>query len=235
MSLRAAWVRLSFLGVGLCGSLLITPPRSTFAAGFQAEYGSAPDGEDPGLPTPIVEAPVVLPGERVGIRWSPIGPEVEEFELILSLDGGRSLTLRISPALDRREPRFTWNVPLLAAGSARIRIRARIHDREVLGPESRPFRIEPGSTGPTRVATYWEPGWRVVDESPSGAGASLGQDSRASLVAAPSDSAAVPSPRPFPASPTIRSHRAAGASPFAAAAVSAPQPPFHARLRPLRE
>ena len=54
------------------------------------------DRYDPSLPTPLLPADTVRAGERVVVTWKPTGL-VEECELMLSVDGGRTFPLRISP------------------------------------------------------------------------------------------------------------------------------------------
>jgi len=74
--------------------------------------------------TPLARLPSELrAGEVVEIRWEMPPGDVEEMELLLSIDDGRHFTLRISPELDPGSRRFRWRVPNLGAESARIAMR----------------------------------------------------------------------------------------------------------------
>lgn len=127
------------------------------ARGLDHEDGrSDEDDFDSSLPVPDLAAEVVRAGERVVVHWNPVGTRVEEFELILSFDGGRTWTLRISPELHPGKDRYEWDVPNLAADQARIRIRARIDEREVWGPEGAPFRMVSSSNRPKEQWLFWE-------------------------------------------------------------------------------
>jgi hypothetical protein len=71
-------------------------------------------------------------------------------ELLLSLDGGATFSLRLSAELDPLQRSFAWRVPELPAAQARVALRAEVAGREVLVAESADFVIEasPESTGP---------------------------------------------------------------------------------------
>jgi hypothetical protein len=57
----------------------------------------------------------------VGWEWRPEG--TREWEGFLSLDGGRSYPIRITPHLDASISSFRWTLPLLATNDASIRLR----------------------------------------------------------------------------------------------------------------
>ncbi len=102
-------------------------------------------------------------GDVVTLRWSEPGHEVEEMEVLLSVDGGRSYPLRVSPELDARSRAYRWRVPELDAAAARLRIRVGHRDGERECPPSAPFRIaaRPATAArrPTPGATVHEAGW----------------------------------------------------------------------------
>lgn len=112
-------------------------------------------------PTPTIGRDEIASGESVVVRWSAID-DVEEMELMLSVDGGRSFPLRVSPELEGRDRRYVWRVPHVGARDARLRLRARIRGREVDGPPSASFAI---TLDPTRPAHPWffttSAGWTV--------------------------------------------------------------------------
>jgi hypothetical protein len=71
---------------------------------------------------------VLYPGERVRVEWktsipNPIQLESWEMELWLSLDGGRTYTMRITPSMDPKTTFFYWIVPNTPTNSALIDIR----------------------------------------------------------------------------------------------------------------
>ncbi len=74
--------------------------------------------------TPLARLPHELrAGEIVEIRWEKPPRDIEEMELLLSIDDGRHFTLRISPEIDPGSRRFRWRVPNLATETARIAMR----------------------------------------------------------------------------------------------------------------
>ena len=89
--------------------------------------------------------PHVRAGTDLEITWTGLGPEAHEAELELSLAGGR--WVRISPELDAREGRFTWNVPAGLAGPARLRLRYGGEWFEAEGELSTPFVLEAAADG----------------------------------------------------------------------------------------
>jgi len=89
----------------------------------------------PGLPDRVA------PGQEIVLRWSDLPPAVEEVEILLSLDGGRSFPIRVSPELDVKESAFRWRVPGVGAAQAILRLRLGTAQRELEGPQSRTFRI----------------------------------------------------------------------------------------------
>jgi hypothetical protein len=119
---------------------------------------------DPALPVPVLGATAVAAGQRLRIRWPAVGA-ASEMELVLSLDDGRCYDIRLSPELDGVATHFTWIVPNVGTSTGRIRLRARIGDREVNGPSSPEFTIaaDPGRP-PGRWSFHAGEWW----EDPSG-------------------------------------------------------------------
>jgi hypothetical protein len=62
-------------------------------------------------------------------------------ELLLSLDGGRHFTVRVTPDLEADRGSYAWRVPPLPSGDARLAVRVNLDGREVLGGVSARFRI----------------------------------------------------------------------------------------------
>jgi hypothetical protein len=84
---------------------------------------------------------VVNAGELVEVRWTDLDRDVEEFELLLSLDDGRHFSLRLTVMLDPRLRAYAWRVPNLPAEAARLRVRAGRRGREVEAEVGESFRI----------------------------------------------------------------------------------------------
>lgn len=99
----------------------------------------------------------VAPGSIVDVRWASLcgGAErgVDEAELVLSLDGGETFPIRVTPDLKPCATHVLWKVPALPAAHARLALRAGSDERdatETIEIVSRDFRILPDPDG--RVA-----------------------------------------------------------------------------------
>jgi len=95
---------------------------ATLLAGTAARANPPVSPFSPRLASPAARS-VVSPGEtvRIAIAGAPAG--AQEWEAFLSLDGGRSYPLRVTPHLPIGEPSFPWMVPSLPSGDARVKIR----------------------------------------------------------------------------------------------------------------
>jgi hypothetical protein len=67
-------------------------------------------------------------GSMAELEWAPLGdfdrfPKVEEWEAFLSLDGGITWPVRITPHLDQDLRRVRWQVPPVPTSDARILLR----------------------------------------------------------------------------------------------------------------
>src|ERR1044071_234030 len=82
----------------------------------------------------------VRSGDRLRLELAP--PDgVEELEILLSVDGGRSYPVRVTPSLEHAPRTLEWNVPNLPAAEARLKIRFRVRGREIEAPPSAAFAI----------------------------------------------------------------------------------------------
>lgn len=110
----------------------------------------------------------LVAGGLTHVRWSSLPPDTEEFELLLSLDGGRSYGLRLTPQLDPTVGVYAWRVPNLPAPRARLRLRVGVDGREIECPPGEIFTIVPTDTEPQtllehRAGEWWPaPGSRRV-------------------------------------------------------------------------
>jgi hypothetical protein len=91
---------------------------------------------------------VVTAGESVVLRWSSLPADVDEIEVVLSLDGGRTFPVHVSPELEAREGVYRWRVPDLPAGRARLMLRMGGERGERTGALSPEFRIVHAGGGP---------------------------------------------------------------------------------------
>jgi len=72
---------------------------------------------------------VLYPGQKVRVEWQTSishlinWPSCEEMELWLSLDGGTTYTMQITPSMDPRTTFFYWIVPNMPTNSAILDIR----------------------------------------------------------------------------------------------------------------
>lgn len=104
-------------------------------------------------------------GDIIEIRWHGVPSSAEEMELLLSVDGGRRFSLRLTEELDADSRSFLWRVPSLRTERATLALRMGIDEHEILSPGPA-FRIVPDTTG-GRVALRWRAGelWQGPDDS----------------------------------------------------------------------
>lgn len=112
------------------------------------------------------ENEVLTAGASHVVRWSPIPAEVDEFEILLSLDGGSSYPVRLTPQLDPATRAYLWRVPDLPARSARLRLRWGIAGHELDGPPGPSFTID-ARTWRTATGLTWRGGEWWVTPHPS--------------------------------------------------------------------
>jgi hypothetical protein len=70
---------------------------------------------------------VLYPGQQVMVKWNATLPNTNaggcEMEVFLSLDGGRSFTLCLTPHIDPHATYFYWTVPNMPTNAAVLDIR----------------------------------------------------------------------------------------------------------------
>jgi hypothetical protein len=143
----------------------------------------------------------------VEIEWAPAGAGTEELELLLSLDGGRTWHLRVSPELPGESVRYRWRVPNLAAADARVRLRVRRDEREIELPAGDSFTIECDPTRPAERRLVSEGPWWDGLEGAGEAAPTVSGSGGPSLVAGRSSTASEDAPRlamPVPTMPGVR-------------------------------
>lgn len=79
-------------------------------------------------------------GDEVTVRWSG-APKAREMELLLSVDGGRHFSVRLTRELPGDATSYLWRVPRLPSAGARLALRAEVGAREVEVGTTAPFTI----------------------------------------------------------------------------------------------
>jgi hypothetical protein len=104
------------------------------------------------LIAPASEAALAA-GSTATIAWNATGVprNFDEWEAFLSLDGGRSYPIRITPHLDLAIRSFTWSVPNLPGGEGSILLRFGDEREEQRFAFGRRFRI----TGALNLVRPW--------------------------------------------------------------------------------
>jgi hypothetical protein len=110
----------------------------------------------------------LMAGERVTIAWSALPAGVEELEILLSLDGGRSYPVRLTPSMDPGRAVFEWIVPNLPATRARVRLRMGIGGRESESDASAPFQIARAVGAPIAPLDFRDGEWWIGESDASG-------------------------------------------------------------------
>jgi len=146
---------------------------ATLMAVVATPFSSVAAAPRPGLVLPAA----VHAGDTIELRWDALPVNAVEIELVLSLDGGRTFNLHISPELDPASTRFAWRVPNLPAERAVVAVRMGDREGEGIWNTSAPFRILGDASAPRgRVALHEGSMWDVL-EAPAGPG------TRSSIVA----------------------------------------------------
>jgi hypothetical protein len=89
---------------------------------------------------------VLYPGQHIRVEWESVLPNLKglagcEMEVWLSVDGGRTFLMCISPPLNPKETFFDWTVPNMPTNAAVMDIR---FGCEVFYPET--YAPQPAST-----------------------------------------------------------------------------------------
>lgn len=150
------WIRI--VVAGLCGTLLP-------AAGALAFVGfAAPARRE-----------VVTAGGTTPVNWSLAGldgHEIEEMELLLSLDGGKTFPVRITRDLSPGTRSFAWRVPALPTEQARLALRTGEDGEETIAFISEEFTIAAGADLPLEPTKHVGDEWRTRDAFDGSAGES---------------------------------------------------------------
>jgi hypothetical protein len=161
----AALVRLAGTGV-LLASIAVAADARGWSAALPAP-GDAASRRWALLAVPSLE---LRAGERVSLAIPEPPPGVEELEVLLSVDGGRSYPVRVTPEMDRSARRVEWLVPNLPASEARLRIRYRLGGWEVEGPPSATFTLRGDARRSQELDLFHEGNWWSGLAAPVGFG-----------------------------------------------------------------
>lgn len=143
----------------------------------------------------VLTATTVHAGDLVELRWNTLPPDVEELEILLSLDGGRHYAVRVTPECDPHAGRYLWRVPNLATSAAHLRLRLGVERRELEAEPGAPFEIVGDPEAPPEFDRFHENGWwGGLERSAARAPASLDSPGGAFEVAS-EDRATAPPPR----------------------------------------
>jgi len=114
----------------------------------------------------------VTAGRTITIELARSAPrDVEEMEILLSLDDGRTFPVRVTREIAAGEHEIRWKVPALASAAARLRVRFGEAGRETWGPPSEPFTIVTDGE-PADLHLFHENGWwEGLDPAPADGGA----------------------------------------------------------------
>ena len=113
---------------------------------------AAPALAEPRLSVARSRAGAVRGNETLVVRWQGLPAEVEEVELLLSVDGGRHYALRLTESVSPDSGSYEWVVPNVATPQARLAIRAGIEGREEILVTSDRFAIESADSAPAGVS-----------------------------------------------------------------------------------
>ena len=102
---------------------------------------------------------VVRAGEWTEVAWPALPGNVDEFEILLSLDDGASFTIRLTPRLDPGVGAYRWLVPNLPSTRARLQLRVGIDHHEIEGPLGAPFEIRGERTLAVASVRWFEGEW----------------------------------------------------------------------------
>jgi hypothetical protein len=111
--------RLVLALLALTFALAPQSPRTAFAQAYQKKYSAKLISPRPGE--------VLVPGQVVRIAWTANFPDVDlsmcETEVLLSLDGGRTIYMLLTEQRNPRIQYFDWTVPNTPTNAAVLDIR----------------------------------------------------------------------------------------------------------------
>ena len=154
-------------GDGRCYDAPMPSPRLLLSLTLAfAAAASRPSSADVGRIVSPTGGEVLVAGSAVEIRWQGLATDIDEMELLLSVDDGRRSQLRLTPQLAPGLDRYVWVVPNLPTHHATLRLRVGRHGVEVEGEPGEPFaiigRADIPATHLRLSGGEWWPGARVA-------------------------------------------------------------------------
>lgn len=144
--------------------------RHAIAIALLTAFAAPARAQSPALSVPAV----VRGGTTVELAWRGVPAEAREIELLLSVDGARGFSLRVTAELDPRTARLHWRVPNVAADHARLRLRFGTATGEIDGAPSAEFQIVPDASQPPPRWLASEGPWWSGPSEPSATSVALG-------------------------------------------------------------
>jgi hypothetical protein len=110
-------------------------------AGLCLLAASAAAGEPAVVIRGTAPGQILSAGASVELSWTGVPREASEVELLLSLDGGETIALRLTEQLASGSHSYLWRVPNLSSRRAAFILRMGIGGREIESAPSAPFQI----------------------------------------------------------------------------------------------
>jgi hypothetical protein len=123
-------------------------------AGLCLFAASAVAGARPVVFTAPVQGEALQSGTVVEVSWTRVPSNADEVELLLSLDGGGRIALRLTEQLSSRDRSYLWHVPNLSSPRAAFVLRMGIEGREIESAPSAPFEILPEPSRPVEPVDW---------------------------------------------------------------------------------
>jgi hypothetical protein len=105
----------TLLAIALSFAPQFASPSSAASSKYSAQLISPTAGQ------------VLYPGQKVKVEWKSVLPSINlagcEAEVWLSVDGGRTFTMCITPVMDPKAQYFYWTVPNIPTNTAVLDIR----------------------------------------------------------------------------------------------------------------
>jgi len=136
---------------------------TVLALGLIVAQAGASEHGNPLAPLPAR----VHAGDVLTLSWPGMPNDVREFEVLLSLDGGRSFSVRVSAEIEGDRRGMRWHIPNLATSEARLLVRANLEGAEVEFEPSESFVIVGRRDRPADRQVFNEGGWWVGLEASS--------------------------------------------------------------------
>jgi hypothetical protein len=120
---------------------MLRTKRSVITAALALGLFALPAGAAGGRICVPAGGDTVVAGRLVEVRWDGLDPDVDELELLLSVDPDGADRIRLTSELDPGLGHYLWEVPDLPSETATLRLRFGLGGDEIEGEPSGRFRI----------------------------------------------------------------------------------------------